>query len=52
MSSGEAIINAEEILQNPPKEWRKTILYWDLKDSNVFLYPKNGLLNKLTNRKQ
>ncbi|MFJ7648646.1 hypothetical protein ACIQ1H_13985 [Lysinibacillus sp. NPDC097279] len=57
MSSGEAIIKAEEILQNPPKEWRNTISYLDLKEIqmdniNVFLYPKNGLLNELTNRKQ
>lgn len=57
MSTGEAIIRAEEILQNPPNERRKTISYLGLKEIqmdniNALLYSKNGLLNELTNRKQ
>ena len=57
MGTGEAIISAEKILQNPPHEYRKTISYLDLKEIqmeniNAFLYPKNGFFNELTNRKQ
>ena len=57
MSTGDAIVNAEKHLQNPPKEWRKSISNADLKEisienSSVFLNQKSGYWNELTNRKQ
>ncbi len=57
MSTGEAIIQAEEYLQHPPKEWKNSISYIDLKEIpsgniNTSLKPKNGFWNELTNKKQ
>ena len=57
MSTGEAMNSAEKHLQNPPKEWRKSIPYVDLEgipieNVSVLLSKKNGLWNELTNRKQ
>jgi len=57
MSTGEAITSAEKHLQNPPKEWRKSISNVDLKGNPIenvsaFLNQKNGFWNELTNRKQ
>ena len=57
MSTGDAIVNAEKHLQNPPKEWRKSISNADLKEISienisVFLNQKSGYWNELTNRKQ
>ena len=57
MSTNEAIVSAENHLQNPPKEWRNQIVNVDLKEipienSSVFLNQKNGFWNELTNRKQ
>ena len=57
MSTGNAIVSAEKHLQNPPKEWSKSISNADLKEIpieniSVFLNQKNGFWNGLTNRKQ
>lgn len=57
LSTEEAIISIEKHLQNPPKEWRKSISYVDLKEIPIgnisaSLNQKNGFLNELTNRKQ
>ena len=57
MSTEEATISAEKHLQNPPKEWGKSIPYVDLEEIpiesvSVLLSKKNGFWNELTNRKQ
>ena len=57
MSTGDAIVKAEKHLQNPPKEWRKSISYVDIKEIpienvSVSLNKKSGFWNDLTNRKQ
>jgi len=57
MSTAEAIVKAEDLLNNPPEEWEKLVSNVDLKeipleDINTSLNQKDGLWNRLTNKKQ
>jgi len=55
MSTSEAIDSAEKHLQNPPKEWEKTLSGLDgndaqLENVSLSLTPKSNFWSKLTNR--
>jgi hypothetical protein len=57
MSSAEAIIKAQNHLNNLPKEWGESLSCVDLKeippeDIRTSLNQRDGLWNRLTNKKQ
>lgn len=54
ISSGEAVTYAENILENPPEEWSRSIKYnegtWE--NINTNLIAKSGFFNKITNKRE
>ncbi len=57
MITGEAILQAEQHLQNPPKEWKNSISYIDLKEvppENITasLKQKRGFWSEMLNKRQ